>query len=110
MAMLAGLVRLGADPNVLDEEGSTVLHHASQLGNLLLVRYLVEQCSSDPMRRNDEGLSSLDVACGEGHLNVVQFFVEDHACSCSAAGPEGYAAFHWAVVAGKTHPLLYTDS
>lgn len=82
------LIKLGADPAAVDEEGSTLLHAACQQGNLLVTRYLLDSCglTSQLKVRNDAGLTPLEVACGEGHAGLIGLLIEDYEVEPNAEG------------------------
>ena len=57
------LIDGGADPNLTDEFGSTVLHYASHYGKLENLKYLVERCPKNFVSvKNKKGDTALDLA------------------------------------------------
>jgi ankyrin repeat protein len=61
---LAVLLESGASPNAKGPDGTTLLHQASRLGNLEMVRALAK-AKVDFTQKNDDGFTALDVAEGK---------------------------------------------
>ena len=58
-----------------NEEGETLLHIASQIGNLPLVSYLISKgANKEAVDKN--GNTPLHYACLNGHLHVVNYLIE----------------------------------
>lgn len=62
--VVVALLRRGADPDVRDEEGNTVLHWAASRGHGWVVDLLVRY-GADLYAKNKRGRTPLDVAVGE---------------------------------------------
>jgi ankyrin repeat protein len=61
---LAVLLESGASPNAKGPDGTTLLHQASRLGNLEMIRALAK-AKVDFTQKNDDGFTALDVAEGK---------------------------------------------
>jgi len=61
---LAVLLESGANPNAKGSDGTTLLHQASRLGNLDMIRALAK-AKVDFNQKNDDGFTALDVAEGK---------------------------------------------
>jgi hypothetical protein len=61
---LAVLLEAGANPNAKSVDGSTLLHQASRLGTLEMIRALAK-AKVDFTQKNDDGFTALDVAEGK---------------------------------------------
>lgn len=95
-------LRLGADPNLADRDGSTPLYRASVSGRTDVVRMLLRAGANANVESGagDEGLPLCAAACW-GHTDTVRELLaagadpdarEDHG--------EGYTASMWAVQGG----------
>lgn len=65
-----------ADVNAIDAEASSALMHASFLGNLEMVRLLIENGAKFDMENNLKDTALL-MALYKGHLEVAQFLIEE---------------------------------
>jgi uncharacterized protein len=61
---LVVLLESGANPNAKSPDGTTLLHQASRLGNLEMIRALAK-AKVDFTQKNDDGFTALDVAEGK---------------------------------------------
>lgn len=57
---------------VQDEEGNSPLHSAAQVGNVEVVRYLLEVKTNWVAERNNKGFYPLHLACEKGHMEVTK--------------------------------------
>lgn len=88
---LGGLLAKGMDPNTADSDGTTLLMHAAQAGDLFTIEILLSfRCNA--LKRNRFGDTALNLASLNGHLEAVQRLV--------AAGAETNPQTGWT-------PLLY---
>jgi len=69
------LLTRGANINVQDRTGATVLHAASQSGKLNIVDFLLTRGANINLQ-DYFGVSALHIASGSGKLDVVKFLVE----------------------------------
>jgi ankyrin repeat protein len=65
--VVLGLVRRGANVNMVNKKGRTVLHLAMHDGNLGIIRALLEAANVDPTIKDGKGLTAWDVAKRRGH-------------------------------------------
>jgi serine/threonine-protein phosphatase 6 regulatory ankyrin repeat subunit C len=77
------LVRLFLDKGVEvefgDDKGRTLLHFASQRGDVQVVRHLVENKGAAVDLRDNCGNASLHDACASGMVEVVRYLLRHHA-------------------------------
>lgn len=66
------------DPKAKSLSGADALSFASVFGHLDVVKYLVEECGSDP---HAQGELALITAVRSGDLDLVKYLVEEHECS-----------------------------
>ena len=72
--MLDALIRAGADPNLSDSWGVSVLYGAAAGGHSEIVRYLLE-VGINPSKQTSFGWAPLHWAAADGHLDVVRLLV-----------------------------------
>mmetsp|Transcript_23485 Transcript_23485/g.58779 ORF Transcript_23485/g.58779 Transcript_23485/m.58779 type:complete len:548 (-) Transcript_23485:213-1856(-) len=58
-----------------DETGQTLLHVACELGNLVIVRYLLERLKLDVNVRDKNGWTPLHSACKAGQLDITDYLL-----------------------------------
>ena len=64
------------DVKIVDENGDTPLHLASQFNNVGAVHYLLTLRSCDLSMKNKSGFSPLDIAREKGNNDVVEVLIE----------------------------------
>ncbi|XP_055595425.1 uncharacterized protein LOC129746031 [Uranotaenia lowii] len=69
------LVGNGADPNIRDHQGQTVLHYAVKFRNLNRVKLLLKH-GSDPTMANDAGQTPFDLAKEMNELFILKLFLQ----------------------------------
>eukprot|EP00736_Rhodelphis_marinus_P002274 Rmarinus@m.27438 len=93
-----------------DDESWTVLHHATTLGRLDMIRYFIEEkgASSLMTHFDVEGKTVLHYAAIAGRLDIFRYFVERGA-SYIVAGVDkaGWSALHLAGWYGCAHVVRY---
>jgi cytohesin len=67
----------GAEPNVRDRKGNTVLHAAADGGNLQLTKLLLPRVA-DPRAKNREGLTARDYARRRGYADIEKLLERFH--------------------------------
>lgn len=76
LPLVAKLIRLGADINMVDGDGFTLLHIAAQKGNVAIVEKLLATGVVDIDVKNFERKTPLDLAFENGCANVVSCLVK----------------------------------
>jgi ankyrin repeat protein len=71
----ASLLRCRADPNVLNNDGASILHYASQSGDVGFVWLLLKH-NADVNLPNAEGQTPLGLSSVGGHLEVCRLLVQ----------------------------------
>ena len=89
------LLNKGADVSVVDEDGSTALHQASNAGHVEVVTALVK-AGADIEATTSSGLTPIHLAAGFGHLEVVKELVKAGA-ALQEMDSSGYSPLLWAV-------------
>ncbi|XP_018569762.1 uncharacterized protein LOC108909819 [Anoplophora glabripennis] len=99
------LMEHGADINVKDNDGNTVLHLAAEFGRLDTVKYLLAQGATVDVRNNN-GWTVLHLSAGYDRLNAVKCFVE-HGADVNAKDNDDNTALHLAVKYGGLDTVHY---
>lgn len=73
--LVAALLGGGADPNTVDEIGTSALHTAAKEGHWLIARLLLENKAS-PRIKDGNRATPLWLAVGAGHEEIVRLFLE----------------------------------
>ena len=76
LAMIAALLKAGADVNSRDEYGSTALSRASYRGNKDLVKLLLAQPGIKLDQTNVDGETALMMAAENGHAEIVEMLLK----------------------------------
>ncbi|XP_076377871.1 uncharacterized protein LOC117226539 [Megalopta genalis] len=87
-----------ADVNTCDCSGKSILQRAAQLGNLEMVKFLVNKGAYVNAKTNNE-ISALHFATEFGDWKIVKFLVENGA-NVNARTNNGYSVLHFAVENG----------
>ncbi|KKK51609.1 hypothetical protein LCGC14_3113250, partial [marine sediment metagenome] len=75
LEVVQALIKNGLDANTEIKEGYTILHGATDLGNLDIVKYLVDNGAVIETKSN-EGNTALMLAVGNGNLKVVKYLID----------------------------------
>ncbi|XP_054810829.1 protein ACCELERATED CELL DEATH 6-like [Prosopis cineraria] len=59
-----------------DQRGGTALHLAASMGNLEVVRTILNECPPSALEWDLKGYLPIHIACKKGHVNVVEEFVQ----------------------------------
>eukprot|EP00041_Stephanoeca_diplocostata_P027127 m.742593 g.742593 ORF g.742593 m.742593 type:complete len:1300 (-) comp23119_c0_seq3:98-3997(-) len=103
------LVRLGADPSLVDLEGKTPLHYAVTTTNVALLKLLLNSVNSGNAAGNideivnavdQEGRTALHVAVGIGNVSMCEALLAIPGCIVDAQDVHGRTPLHWAVQFG----------
>ena len=87
---------VGANPNVKDKNGSTLLQLAAQTGSLELVQKFYEM-GQDIHYANKNGSTVLHFACSNNHLHIVQYLISNGA-NVNAEASAGITALGLSIV------------
>ena len=90
-SVIEALLEDGEDITSRDEDGATILHHASWNGHLTLVEELVERHHVEVSALDLLGRSARDLAADHGHDAVVAYLE-----SVSETGRGGFPDVVWA--------------
>lgn len=61
------------DPNLEFEDGGTMLHYAALMGNVSMLRYLVEECHLDPHHLRHRDMDALQLSLLSGNPKAVTY-------------------------------------
>ena len=103
------------DPNewIEDDEryGKTPLHWAAHFGHLEIMKYLVEKCKCDPMRRDIMWKNTpLHWAARYASLEVVKYLVEDCNCEVMCRNNRNNTPLHDAALGGQLEVVALLTS
>ena len=104
------------DPaEICNEQQETLLHTASRLGHLNMIRILVEVYGCSTSRRDSKNCSPSDCACLSGHLDTVLYYkaYDLHSASLSGSIPLmrlACAASQFGHSVANLKPILFSDS
>ena len=76
-ALKQGFEDSGYDPSQRDDDGNTALHSAAIEGNMVEVRFLLEECRLHHLFLNKHQHSLLHLAAAHGHLELVHYLIKD---------------------------------
>jgi uncharacterized protein YjhX (UPF0386 family) len=65
---------------VADKNGRNCLHIAAEYGHIDIVKYLITECSCDPMVADKNGRNCLHIAAEYGHIDIVKYLITE--CRC----------------------------
>ena len=98
----------GADFNVRNDQGNTLLHHAVMSCNLDTVKYLVDKGAYVNIRNNYYGRTPLYCAIGYGcHLDIVKCLIDGGAYVNIKEKIDGNTPLHHAVNYGRLDVVKY---
>jgi ankyrin repeat protein len=72
------------------DDGSTLLHMASQKLNLYMLRCLVKECGADVNQARNDGATALIMAAQNGNLNVLKCLVNEPGADVNKQGSKGW--------------------
>lgn len=67
------LLKHGADPNLKDGRGWSLLHHAAWAGDLHFIRVCIKYGKGDVKIRNSDGCLPVDLAAAKGYTHITQY-------------------------------------
>ena len=109
MAFLRYLSTLSAiDFNHVDNSGRTCVHIVSQLGNLEVIKFLVEECGCDSNAVDTaHQVAPLHLAANNGHIDCVKFFCSRQGCQPDSKDVYGRSPLHYACDRGYIIVVRY---
>ncbi|CAI7646975.1 unnamed protein product [Penicillium glandicola] len=106
---VTALLEGGADPNTVDEIGTSALHNAAKEGHWHIVRLLLEKNAS-PRIEDGNRATPLGLAVREGHQEIVRLFLECDPPTAETKETETYRLLRLAAVRGHTEIVrLFLD-
>lgn len=67
------LLKHGADPNMTDRQGWSLLHHAAWVGDLQFIQLCIRHGNGDIRTRNCDGYLPVDLAAAKGHTHITGY-------------------------------------
>ena len=90
--------------NTLLPPGWSALHHACRLGNLKIIKLLLE-FGADPSVPNDEGFTPLLIAVTNGYFDAAAYLINDGGVSCKEVR-NGFQAYNKFTDYNKSRSLM----
>jgi ankyrin repeat protein len=105
------LVKRGANPKAIDNNGNTLLHHFCKEENqdLKHCKYLIKHYSANVSTKNNNGETLLHSACKRFIINLemVKFLIEELKADPAVTCDRGKTALHYAAEKGHLGILRY---
>ena len=96
----------GANQELSDKRGWTVLHHSAKVGDKDVMEVVLENAGHKSLdRRNGAGQSALHVAVRSGHAEVVTQLL-DSGARMEVTDDQGWTSLHLAVVRGRADCVI----
>ena len=87
---------------------NTPLHFAcSQMGNLHIIQYLINECRCNPMSKNENGNTPLHVACIYGGIEMVRYLIGECRCDPMSKNENGNTLLHIACTNRNMEMIQY---
>lgn len=96
------LLMYGADPNVRDEKGKFLLHHAAENGQEKIVKLLIEHRAWQDVVEDSKQMTPIHLAALNGYGGVVKHLL--HAGNLNALDRKGHSLLHL-LCKSKTDPI-----
>ena len=87
-------------------ESGLELHHASAMGQLEHVRFLVEKKYCNP-NQHVHGFTAFHTATFKGNLQILKYFITENNCNPAYPGPLGLTCLHLASQQGHLDIVKY---
>lgn len=81
--LLLFLLEHGADPNLKDGQGWTVLHQAAWNGDFYLLQYCIQKGKANSRIRNADGQLAVDLAAARNHTHIMHY-LDTQSCDLSS--------------------------
>ena len=96
------------DLNIKDAEGNTSMHVAALYGNLVILKYLIEDRKCSPMYPGCLSRTPLHCACeGNDNLVMVKYLVEEQRVDLNAKDEQGNTPLNVAAFSGSLSIMTY---
>jgi len=79
-----------AKMDILDPFGNTLLHYASEAGNIELVRLFVVQAHANASTKGSRGNTALHWAARMGHVEILRILVSEGKAQVDVQNDAGY--------------------
>jgi ankyrin repeat protein len=93
--------------SILLEQQYTPIHLAAYLGNLKIVRQLVEDVGLPPHICDANNESPLHLACKRGHLSMIRYLVEECELDALQENSQGVTPIQYALKGGYLEVVVY---
>lgn len=82
--------------DLVDLSGWTPIHFAASIGNIAILRKLVESVTEKPdiNLQTNQGTSALDLAISKKSNDVARYLIEELNCSCRLKDKKGFTPLH----------------
>ena len=94
--VLANLVIKDNIVQWLDITSLFPLHYSALLGDVKIIKYLINNIKFNIESIDNNGNRPLHVACFSGNVELVRYLVEELGCDINAMGNNDYTSLHWA--------------
>jgi ankyrin repeat protein/GTPase SAR1 family protein len=98
------LLKHKSNPNARNNQGITPLHIACGLGNMSMVKTLID-CGANLENKNASGYTPLALAVRNGHKGIVSALVREYGCDIHVLGRRGMSLLHVAATECVTEML-----
>ncbi len=88
----------GVDPNIPDDKGKTLLHHACESRAKEVATFLAKHGQVDVNRQDKEGNAPLHIVAEKGFYSIMNALLSNEETDVNARNKEGRTALHLAVI------------
>jgi ankyrin repeat protein len=106
--MVKRLVTNGADINMVDEEGNTLLTGVASLGDVNMTLFLIDN-GAEVNKQNNEGCSPLHFAAIFGYWGVIEILLNRNA-NINLKDNKGFTPAHWAAMSGNREIVKFLEA
>ena len=72
------------------------LHYSVSLGDVKIIKYLINNIKYNIESIDIDGNRPLHIACFSGNVEIVRYLVKEAGCDINAKGENDYTSLHWA--------------